>query len=179
MRAKTTDYTHWIGQNLQPDAYCVGTVKQKVKSWLNGSPIWVTLTEDTINERAGQFTARLSKAIYGNTAYRRFKLTIPNAITLEGNGNGRSCFWLSHKDDPASLRSREKVRYHLNILLRKPDWMEFERLEEIVKNVWQSCDWTLPDINIQKRTGDCTGYSFKEGPETLVTKTLNFGRQRF
>ena len=48
MRAKTTDYAHWIGQNLQPDVYCVGTVKQKVKSWRNGSPIWVTLTEVSI-----------------------------------------------------------------------------------------------------------------------------------
>ena len=134
------------------------------------------LTEDTLHERAGQFIARLSKAIYGKTAYRRFKLTIPNALTLEGNGNGRSCFWLSHEKDPRSLKERGKVRYHFNILLRKPEWMPFDQLEEIIKNIWRSCDWTMPDINIEERTGDCVGYSLKEGPETLVTKTLSFGR---
>lgn len=169
--AKTRDYVKWIETNLRPDVYCVGTLKQAVKIWRNGSPIWVPLKEETIRQRASQFTARLSEALYGKTIYQRFKLLVPNAITLEGNGNGRSI--------QSAFRSKKKVRYHLNILLRKPESMAFDAFRRKINKVWRSCDWTMPDIKIMERSGKCVSYSLKDGPESLVTETLNFGNELF
>ena len=90
--------------------------------------------------------------------YRRHKLLVPHACTLEG------------AVDPA-----RKPRTHLNFSLRRPDdWLSLEQFDAIFRDEWSKIDWAMGDVYLDERKGGCVAYSLKDGPEALLANSLSF-----
>lgn len=152
MKAETV---RWIEQHVHPDIYAVATLKQAVgihvdhkKCW--GHKTWIRGDINRYSAAYDQFIRRLSRRVYGRKTYRRHRKLLPNAATLEGSRTGTG------------------VRYHLNIMVRRPELIPFWYFKAMFEKEWLRSDWAMPDVMIKERTGDCISYSLKEGLETLL-----------
>lgn len=56
----------------------------------------------------------------------------------------------------------------MNILMRKPDGYSYMQFQHRFKECWYTMDWHMPDLFIGQRTGDCVGYSLKEGNDSVL-----------
>lgn len=159
-------YGEWIDHNLSSNVYAVVNLKQGTSIDFKGSVLWVKGDPYYYEAAYGQFIRRLSKRIYGKNCYRRSKRVtkkykqpitrlIPNAFMLEGGPS-------------------KGTRYHLNIQLRRPEWLALDKLRSLFLEEWAKTPWAMSDVYFEERTGDCVGYSLKEGPETLLTSSLRF-----
>lgn len=140
----------WVNERLQPNIYAVTTLKQATKTnsgFIKGS-------RDRYQNAADQFIRRLSKRVYGKTIWRRHKPLLPNSITIEGDG--------------------ATMRWHLNMMFRLPEGMPMEIFEAHFRDEWAKNEWAMPDVYFDERTGDCTAYSLKDGPDALMTGSLSF-----
>lgn len=171
------NYRNWLEHELAPNVYAVATLKQAIKVDHKGSAFSIPGDPHIYESGYDQFIRRLSRRIYGR-AYRRYGKIIPNATTLEGSGAGHR---LTNRRHRASLTFMDSVqgvgdgvRYHLNFMLRRPDWLPFEELRSCFMEVWHRSDWAMPDVFQEERTGDCIAYALKDGPQTLLTHSLSF-----
>lgn len=171
------NYRDWIENELAPNVYAVATLKQAIKVDHKGSAFSIPGDPHIYESGYDQFIRRLSSRVYGK-AYRRWGKIIPNAAMLEGSGVGHRLTNRSHR---ASLEFMDNiqgvgdgVRYHLNINLRRPEWLPFEELRSSFTEEWERSDWAMPDVFLEERTGDCVAYSLKDGPQTLFTHSLRF-----
>lgn len=147
------ELAHWIEDRLKPDVYVVATLKQGIISTAGG---YLRGTEERYIHAWEQFIHRLSHRIY-RKAYRRFGTLLPHAMMIEGGSN-----IVIH------------TRWHLNINIRRPDWVPFEDLETVFREEWAKIEWAMGDVYFNQRTGDCVGYSLKDGPEALLASSLSF-----
>jgi hypothetical protein len=145
-------------QQINPNVYAVGHLHTCL--WDGDLRIGRPGTFEAYDEEAYKLIANLSKRLLGKTAYRKRPLSrrrLPNFVTLE-------CM----TDCP-----------HLNILIHKPERFSFEELEAALRDEWRKLHWTVKEpgaLWIQRRAGDCVGYSFKEGNEALLPRSLCFHR---
>lgn len=66
---------------------------------------------------------------------------------------------------------------HVNLLMNCPSWLSFERLRDTCETRWKRSKWMQQyprAFYCEARTGDCLTYSFKEGAETLLERSLSF-----
>ena len=168
----------WIDEKLQPNIYAVGTLKPRRNMWSGNSRSSIWGCEDRYEAACRQFLCRLTKTVYGKRHWRDNKTLLPCAATLEGNGEGRALRVRPTSENHSGLSGTQSgnrlVRYHLNLMFRRPDWITFEEFQCAIAEGWQKSPWAMPDIKIEQRLGDCVGYSLKEGPETLLTSVLSF-----
>jgi hypothetical protein len=139
----------WIRETVNPNVFIVATLKQAIGKYSRGFKSWAPGSENWYTEDYRRFVRRLSYRLYGKKYCRRFKRKLLNAAALEGGKNG--------------------VRYHLNIMVHRPDWISFEDFEAMFREEWLRSDWAMPDLYIQERTGDCISYSLKEGLDSLIS----------
>ena len=139
----------WIEEMIRPDIFAVPTLK-KARRLDDG---WEWGDRFIYDRAAATSLNNLSRTIFKN-AYRRFGKQIPVATTIEGN--------------------RFDMRYHLNFLIRKPDFMSFEDFEQAFRSEWSKNDWALPDLTFEERTGDCVRYALKEGPDSLLMLSTRY-----
>ncbi|HEY1124570.1 MAG TPA: hypothetical protein VGE65_02975 [Sphingobium sp.] len=171
-------YSTWIDDSLKPDIYVVATVKQHIFVHSHESRMRIVGDQDRYAAIYDQFICRLSKAVFGAKNWRRHKKRIANAATLEGNGYrpvvdcGITKKSVGHLNRTQSVFPQ--VRYHLNMMFRRPAHLTFEQFEAIIYDVWMQSEWALADILIEERTGQCVAYSCKEGPETILTNSMRF-----
>lgn len=165
----------WINEKLKPNTIAVATLKQAVRS-NNGR--WVRGNEARYEHAYGRFIRQLSEVIYGKTVWRRHKKLIPNALTLEGNGLGHKIHNRKVKTSITFLNNiqpdDEQVRWHLNMLFRRPDWMSPDDFHATVTKTWLKSDWAMPDFEIEEHKGKFVPYALKDGPEALLTDSLSF-----
>ena len=145
------EYARWINRELDADIFAVATLRQFVRT---SDGTMVRGNRDRYDAAAQQFMSLLSKRVYGKTMWRRFKRQLPVAITLEGDGQTK--LW------------------HLNLSLRCPSHLDPERFEAHFRKEWEAFEWGMPDVYFDRRTGDCTAYSLKDGPDALLTESLSF-----
>jgi hypothetical protein len=129
---------------VQPDMYGVGTLKQAI---VNGN-VMIKGDPYRYQEIAKQFIIRLSSRINGRTNFERHRTEIPAAVTLEGDGSIK--------------------RFHLNFLIKKPEWLSWVDFTSMFRIEWDRLDWSRDDLDLNARTGDCVRYSLKEGPDSLI-----------
>jgi hypothetical protein len=170
------EYAQWLEENVRPNVFAVATLKQSIVSSRHGSTHRVMGNPDRYCGAYRQSICQLSKRIYGNSNWRRHRRMIPSFMTLEGNGCGR---WINHSTRSLSFLNAtqptgKKVRYHHNILFRRPDWIEANEFEGIFRSIWSKNEWALPDLFFEERDGNCVSYALKEGPETLDVMSLSF-----
>lgn len=155
-------YKNLIEQRLNPNIYAVGTLKQGIQTHAQGhflghkyvfSETWTKGTREIYAKEYNEFIKRLSR-IYCKKAYKRHKRLFSNAATLEGGAEG--------------------MRYHINMMFRCPTSVSFSDFEKAVRKSWTDGAWMLSDIIIEKRTGDCVGYSLKTGPDALLLESMSF-----
>ena len=170
--------TQWIDSNLQPNTIAVATLKQAIGSddkrpdsrWIRGSEVHY-------EHAYGRFIRHLSADIY-RKAWKRHKKLVPNAFTLEGNGNGHKLRSRKTKTSVSFMNGIQPddhhVRWHMNMLFRRPDWISPEDFEAKLRKHWQLSDWALPDFLIEEHDGKFTAYALKDGPEALLTDSLSF-----
>lgn len=173
---KTHHYVDWINTELRPNVYVTATVKQAMACHHGASSFRVVGNRDRYAQSYDQFIRRLSIQVYGKSNWRKHRKLLPNAMTIEGGAHEqyRGGRYVKKKCLLEFQSGRAGVRYHLNICLRRPDWITFDKFQKKVQIEWSLNDWAMPDILIQESTGDCVGYSFKEGPESLVSNSLSF-----
>jgi hypothetical protein len=173
----TESYRDWIDSELGPNVYAVATLKQAIKVDHNGSAFWIPGDPHIYESGYNQFIRRLSSRLYGK-AYRRYGKIIPNAATLEGNGTGHRLTNRRHRASLDFMKNIQPVgdgvRYHLNVMLRRPEWLPFDELHSRFMEEWAHSDWAMPDVFLEERTGDCPTYSLKDGPQTLLIHSLRF-----
>lgn len=141
----------WVEQNVRPDVYAVGTVKQGI--WIDETA-WIKGNAERYDQAVSKTLDSLNRRIFKN-AHKRFGKVIPIATTLEGDGG-------------------DTVRYHLNFLIQKPRWLSFEEFRDHFKVEWVKNPWAMPQLWIEERTGNCVRYSLKEGPEALLPLSTRF-----
>ena len=168
----------WLDDNVNPNVFVVATLKQSVVTSYNGYSQRVMGNEDIYRGACRQALCRLSRDLYGTTEWKRHRRIVPNIPTLEGNGCGRR---LSNVHSPLSLdfvnatrANGKKVRYHYNILLQRPDWIDLGNFETKFRKSWDENPWAMPDLFFEERSGDCVSYALKEGPEALDVMSLSF-----
>ena len=168
----------WLDHNVNPNVFVVATLKQSLVSSYNGYSQRVTGNENIYNGACRQALCRFSRELYGTTAWKRYRRIVPNIPTLEGNGCGRR---LSNVHSPRSLEFvnatqsvGKKVRFHYNILLQRPDWIDLGNFEAKFRKSWTGNPWAMPDLFFEERSGDCVSYALKEGPEALDVMSLSF-----
>ena len=165
----------WLNRDLRPNTIAVATLLQSRRAD-NGS--WVVGNEYHYQQTYTQFVSRLSFILF-NKAWRRYKLMIPNAATLEGNGRGhkireRKGANLSFIDAIQPDSDIKEVHWHINMMFRRPEWMPTGSFHEIVRTVWYASDWAMPDFKIEERKANFAAYALKDGPETLMVGPLSF-----
>lgn len=139
-------YFHFISNHIQPNVFAVGTLKLGMGSFGCGFKTFIAGDDFRYEEVYRQFICRLSKRVYGKANYRRYGKKIPNAGTLEGD---------SH------------MRYHLNLLLQRPDFISESEFNAMLSEEWSRLPWSLPDINIQPCSSPCIFYSIKDGVDRI------------
>lgn len=119
---------------------------------------------------------RLSEALYGRKSRRRHKKMIPFFATLEGDAYGKAsvkeCTRKYKNGRPSTLS--KGMHYHINICLRRPDFIDELTFELICRELWSDIDWAKPGIYVAERTGDCVSYALKDGPEALFLSSVSF-----
>lgn len=139
---------------------------------------WEAGNEGHYEHAYGKFIRQLSEAIYGETHWRRYKRLIPNAATLEGNGLGHKIRSRRKKSSISLLNNLQpddaQVRWHLNMMFRRPDWISPDDFEATLRQTWYKSEWAMPDFEIQEHEGKFVPYSLKDGPEALLTDSLSF-----
>lgn len=166
-------YKTWIANNLQPNVYAVGTLMQRRRCHDGANSYLVCGNNDEYAKAYDRFIRRFSKAIYGSTNWKRHRELIPNCATLEG-GSWKRTRGGGYRYEVHSTKSG--VRFHINASLRRPGWVPFDEFASELKRTWAEGDWMMPDIFVQERTGDCIGYSLKEGAETLLPNSMSWPR---
>jgi hypothetical protein len=153
---------NFIDQNLYPNVYAVGTLKQGIQTRTHGyflggkyvfNRIWTKGSREIYAKEYHEFIKRLSKR-YCKKAYKRYKRLFANAATLEGGDEG--------------------MRYHINMMFRCPSSVDFIDFEKTLRELWTDGTWMLSDIKIEERTGDCVGYSLKTGSDALLLESMSF-----
>ena len=139
-------YASHIYEKVNPDIYAVCTLKQGIFT----DNIYIPGDPARYAAEAKRFIRRLSRRVYGRN-YARTKKEIPAAVTLE-----------NHKGEQ---------RFHLNVMLRKPDWMSHNRFETAFTLEWMKMPWGRDDMKFGVRYADCVRYSLKEGSDSLVYLT--------
>lgn len=164
----------WINRNLKPDTIAVATLKQGIRSDLDR---WIRGNEAHYEHANGKFMRQLSEKLYGK-AWRRHKKLVPNAVTLEGNGLGHK---IQNRKGKSSLTFLDNIqtdgiqmRWHLNMLFRRPDWISPDDFHATVTETWLQSDWAMPDFLIEPREDNFAAYALKDGPEALLTDSLSF-----
>lgn len=143
---------------IKPNVYAVGHLKTHL--WDSDLRLGQPGTFEAYDMEAYKLMANVSKRLLGRTAYRKrhpCRKRLPNFVTLEGFG-----------DCP-----------HLNILIHKAERFSFEELESALRDEWMRLDWTVKEPRafwIERRVGNCVSYSFKEGNEALLQRSLCFHR---
>jgi len=167
-------YKDWINDNINPNVYAVLTLRDKIIVDHGSARSIAFGSFDRYRNCADCLMKRLSKEIYGKKAYRRFKTRVPSVVTLEGNGDG--IFLDPHHADfkKFSDSGKNPVRYHLNIIMERPDWIPFDGFRSKLVELWKKDVWAMPDVYVEEVTGDCVGYALKEGPETLLASSTSF-----
>ena len=139
-------YYDFILNHICPNVYVVGTLKQGIGTYGSGFKTFIHGDNFRYEEVYRQFVCRLSKRIYGKTNYKRWGKNIPNAGTLEGGNH---------------------MRFHLNILLQRPDFINESEFEIVIQEEWAKLQWAMPDINIQTCGSGCIYYVLKEGEDRV------------
>lgn len=117
-------------------------------------------TREIYDRVAYQLVRDVSKAIFGKQSYRRrpkHRKRLPNAVTLE-----------RFDDCP-----------HLNVLIHRPATTSLEEFETIFRQEWEKFRWAGTGPNafyLKPMTGGAVAYSFKEGPDALLERSLSFHR---
>ena len=151
-------YATALNKAIEPDVYVVATLKQGRQ----GEKGWVHGTREDYQHTVDKFVHAVSAQLY-RQAYRRHKLLVPHLITLEGVGK--------MKDIAPTRRNifRRDMRAHINMCIKRPKHVSYDLFAEQIKQNWLKLDWALPDIYIEKRTGDCIAYSLKEGTDSILS----------
>ena len=149
MDRKTTNvWSDWIEEEFEPDVYAVATLKTACGTLGAGYKTFVAGNDIQYSAVFSQFIRRLSKRVYGRNHFKKYKKLVRSVATLEGDNIHRRC--------------------HLNIYLRRPDFMSFDQFKECIITEWRSLDWAMHDIYVEKRTGNCVAYGLKEGCERVL-----------
>jgi hypothetical protein len=146
-------YARAIEEHVDPNIFAVGTLQQaRVTNHVyRGKKMSIRIPGDRhrYEAEAWKFIKRLSKRIYGK-AYDRHKKLLPAAVTLEGG---------------------VEKRFHLNLLIRHPDWMDEVDFEQAFLAEWNELHWSRPDVMVYPALPECVRYSLKEGPDSLLLIT--------
>jgi hypothetical protein len=143
-------------RRIEPNLYFVGHLKLMLIDTDLG--LCMPGSEEIYDKEAYKLLANVSRRILGKSAYRKrakHRKRIRNFVTLESMG-----------DTP-----------HLNILIHIPKGVSFEAFEAVFREEWNKLHWTVKSTNAlycRRRNGDCVSYSFKEGDEALLTRSLSF-----
>ena len=167
----------WIDEKLKPNVYAVVTLKQAIRAPNFEQSRWIRGTRSIFEDEVARFYCRLAKEIHGRSAWSRHKhkLIIPNAATIEGGALGViDGDWHSSGFRSSAIYSVTQKRAHINILLRQPEKISFPAFSQRFTDVWRSMDWAMPDVYIEKRTGNCVSYSLKEGMDSLLVESIKF-----
>ncbi|MFD1612076.1 hypothetical protein ACFSCW_09715 [Sphingomonas tabacisoli] len=181
-------YIRWV-KNVRPTFYGVGTLHQSIITparcldfvhLQSARPTSGRVIGDEVifRDEYHRILIQLTKAIYGQTNWKRFKRLLPNAATIEGDGYGRGIHTRSRGSAPLPLSDQKQVkqggsRFHLNLMFRPPESLSSEDFLAEAQKAWSNSPWTL-DLQLGPVTGGCVAYSLKEGPESLIVECLSF-----
>ena len=146
MQRQISDYAAFLDRIVRPTHYQVVQLKQRNGDTIIGRSPGIDDAQTVYRDVSWRYIDRLSRSIYGNRGYRnRRHRPLPHLITLEGDGVA--------------------VRYHLNVLLRQPDWISTAEFANRCEQVWWKSPWAYLGANsfyFDERTGDCPAYSLKD-----------------
>ena len=148
-----SEAARWIEKDIRPNIYAVVTLKQLISVEQNGFRVWISGERCIYDQAAAKTLGQISRSIF-KSAHRKFGKRLAVATTLEGDG--------------------EFVRYHLNFLIHRPDWLPFEDLKYLFLKHWLKNEWALEITYFEERTGDCVRYSLKEGLDSLLPRSTGF-----
>ena len=129
----------WVEKEISPNTYAVLTVKQSVIAK------WLVNGDRIIYENTFRYFIKgLTKRIFGCNTYKK------------------RLFYL------ATLEGGDVERFHINLCIRRPDWLSLDDFRKMVSDEWQKLEWAMPQIYVEDRYADCVGYSLKEGSDSLL-----------
>lgn len=144
--AKISDYADFLDGLVRPTHYQVVQLKQRDGDVVVNRSLGVDSADIVYRDAAVRYLKNLSRTIYGRRGFRnRRSRPLPHLVTLEGDGTA--------------------VRYHLNLLLRRPEWFDAADFEQACESQWLKSPWAYfgPTSHfLQERHGDCLGYSLKD-----------------
>lgn len=133
-----------IRKKVKPDVYGVFTLQQGIM--VDG--VYVPGDKIIYEGVAARFICKLSKRVYGTYCYQKTRRRLAAAITIEN-------LW-GHQ------------RNHLNVLIKKPEWLSYEYFCYVAAEEWRKLQWARSDTYIDKLDSNAIYYSLKEGSDSLV-----------
>ncbi|WP_139139269.1 hypothetical protein [Sphingobium phenoxybenzoativorans] len=166
----------WINSELRPDIVVTATIKQSIGHFSGNGKYWERGNPYRYEAAVEQFLKRLTIACKGKNDWRRHHKLLPVAVTLEGDGNGQA---VARRSDPPSFSNGfqsgpRHMRYHLNMMFRRPDWIPLEIFQQTIRNSWATSSWSMTDVKIEERQGDFAYYALKEGWDSLLLNCVSF-----
>jgi hypothetical protein len=148
------DYAKALEKRVRPNVYGVLRLKNGTTGTF-GQKAWVQDPETHFDGVALQYVTKVTKALVGETAFRRSGgRLLPNFVTLEGDG--------------------QMVRYHLNLLIQRPDWVSFEEFRGVCQFQWMKAGWSIDGKTafwMEELSGGASSYSFKDGIDVLLHRS--------
>lgn len=143
-------------EGIRPNVYVVAHLQRCLWDQVNECNVYGSRQDyDAV---AYGFIRDVSRSIRGKRAYDRSpmdKKRLPNLTTLELG-------WGSP---------------HLNICIHRPKWIRFDHFRDVMRSLWVKNPWAASGsaaFFCEERSGDCVGYSLKEGPGAVLDGPLSF-----
>jgi hypothetical protein len=143
-----------LEDKIAPNVYAVIHVKRSVNGeWWN---------RERIDEATAKFMVAVSKAVHGSRKWRKLddgKRLLAYATTLE----------------------KADTNPHLNLLIHRPDGMDFQKFHDILYDAWLKTGWMAQDVKAfyceERQPGSkVTGYVLKEGTDSLLERAMNHNK---